>query len=47
MRERIADDRGRLRSNVRMFIGAREVRELAEAVCPGETVHVICALSGG
>jgi hypothetical protein len=32
---------------MRLFVNASEARELTVPVCEGDTVHIICALSGG
>jgi len=47
MRFRMLDEQQRIRPHIRMFIASSEARSLDERVGPGETVHLICALSGG
>jgi molybdopterin converting factor small subunit len=47
MRFRMIDEQDRIRPHIRIFAGEREVRGLDEAVAPADTVHLLCALSGG
>jgi sulfur-carrier protein len=47
IRFRMIDEQGRIRPHVRLFVNSSEARELSAAVHDGDTVHVICALSGG
>ena len=47
MRFRMIDEQERIRRHVRVFVNTREAGTLAEAVRPGDEVHLICALSGG
>ena len=47
IRFRMIDEHDRIRPHMRLFINNDEVRELTAAVRDGDTVHVICALSGG
>jgi len=47
MRFRMLDEQQRIRQHIRLFINTTEVKSLAEAVRDGDTVHLICALSGG
>jgi molybdopterin synthase sulfur carrier subunit len=47
IRFRMIDEQNRIRPHLRLFINADEARDLAAAVRGGDTVHVICALSGG
>lgn len=47
MRFRMVDEQRRIRPHIRIFVAAREVRDLAQTVVAGESVHLICALSGG
>lgn len=47
MRFRVIDEQSRIRPHIRFYINTREARELSEPVGAGDTVHVICALTGG
>lgn len=47
MRFRMIDEQQRIRPHMRLFVNNSEARELSAAVRDGDTVHVICALSGG
>lgn len=50
LRGYVLDDQGHLRVNVALFIDGRrctDARHLADPVGPGQTVHVLQALSGG
>ncbi|MBV8343035.1 MAG: MoaD/ThiS family protein [Gammaproteobacteria bacterium] len=47
IRFRMIDEQNRIRPHMRLFVNASEARELTAAVRDGDTVHVICALSGG
>ena len=47
MRFRIIDEQDRIRPHIRLFVGAHEVSGLAEPVAAGDSVHLLCALSGG
>ena len=47
IRFRMIDEQDRIRPHLRLFINTLEVRELGAAVHNGDTVHVLCALSGG
>ena len=47
IRFRMIDEHDRIRPHMRLFVNNDEARELAATVCDGDTVHVICALSGG
>jgi sulfur-carrier protein len=47
IRFRMIDEHNRIRPHMRLFINTSEARELSAAVHAGDTVHVICALSGG
>lgn len=47
IRFRMVDEQNRIRPHIRLYVNASEVRTLSEPVHPGDTVHVICALSGG
>lgn len=47
IRFRMIDEHDRIRPHMRLFVNNDEARELTAAVRDGDTVHVICALSGG
>lgn len=47
IRFRIVDEQGRIRPHIRLYVNTGEAATLAEPVRPGDTVHIICALSGG
>jgi len=47
MRFRMIDEQDRIRPHIRLFVNTREITRLAEPVARADTVHLICALSGG
>ncbi len=47
IRFRVVDEQRRIRPHIRFYVNAREAQELSAPVAAGDTVHVICALSGG
>ena len=47
IRFRIIDEQERIRPHMRLFVNSSEARALIATVADGDTVHVICALSGG
>ena len=47
IRFRMVDEQDRIRPHMRLFVNTSEARQLSESVRAGDTVHVICALSGG
>jgi sulfur-carrier protein len=47
IRFRMIDEQDRIRPHMRLFVNSHEARELSAQVADGDTVHVICALSGG
>jgi molybdopterin converting factor small subunit len=47
MRFRMIDEQNRIRKHIRLFVNTREVKGLNEPVQSADTVHLICALSGG
>ena len=47
IRFRMIDEQDRIRPHMRLFVNSSEARELSAPVRDGDTVHVICALSGG
>ncbi|MDZ4836738.1 MAG: MoaD/ThiS family protein [Candidatus Melainabacteria bacterium] len=44
---RMIDEHGRIREHIKLFINEDEAKNLTVSVSGGETVHIICALSGG
>jgi sulfur-carrier protein len=47
MRFRMVDEQDRIRPHMRLFVNTSEAKELSATLSAGDTVHVICALSGG
>ncbi|HTW36951.1 MAG TPA: MoaD/ThiS family protein [Steroidobacteraceae bacterium] len=47
IRFRMIDEQDHIRPHMRLFVNTTEACELSASVHPGDTVHVICALSGG
>jgi sulfur-carrier protein len=47
MRFRMIDEQNRIRQHIRIFVNTDPVTTLLEPVKNGDTVHLICALSGG
>ena len=47
IRFRMIDEQDAIRPHIRLYVDTREVKSLSDLVGPRETVHVICALSGG
>lgn len=47
IRFRVVDEQSRIRRHMRLYVNTAEVTALAQPVRTGDTVHVICALSGG
>ncbi|MGC3981393.1 MAG: MoaD/ThiS family protein [Steroidobacteraceae bacterium] len=47
MRFRMINEQGRIRQHIRLFVNEVMAPDLAATVTPGDTVHLICALSGG
>ena len=47
LRFRMIDEQDQIRSHIRLFVNSSEVRTLSDPVSRGDTVHLICALSGG
>jgi sulfur-carrier protein len=44
---RMIDEQGRIREHIKLFINVEQIDDLEQAVTDGDTVHIICALSGG
>jgi molybdopterin converting factor small subunit len=47
MRFRMIDEQDRIRPHIRLFVNTAAVSTLGQEVRPGDTLHLICALSGG
>lgn len=47
MRFRMVDEQDRIRQHIRLFINTQPATALCTPVSGGDTVHLICALSGG
>jgi sulfur-carrier protein len=44
---RVVDEHGAIREHIRMWIGTRIARSLADPVGPNDVVMIVAALSGG
>jgi sulfur-carrier protein len=47
IRFRMIDEQDGIRRHIRLFVNSDEARDLSAPVRTGDTVHLICALSGG
>jgi molybdopterin converting factor small subunit len=47
IRFRMIDEQDSIRPHIRLYVNTAEARALSAPVHAGDTVHVICALSGG
>jgi sulfur-carrier protein len=47
IRFRMLDEQNRIRPHIRLYVNTSAVTALSQPVQPGDTVHIICALSGG
>jgi molybdopterin synthase sulfur carrier subunit len=47
IRFRMIDEQERIRQHIRLYVNTLEATQLGAPVCSGDTVHLICALSGG
>jgi sulfur-carrier protein len=47
IRFRMIDEQDRIRPHLRLFVNTDEARALSAPVREGDTVHIVCALSGG
>ena len=47
MRFRMIDEQDRIRPHIRLYVNTAAVQRLDHAVAAGDTLHLICALSGG
>ena len=46
-RFRIIDEQDGIREHIKIFINEKPIGKLSDPVQPGDTIHIICALSGG
>ena len=47
IRFRVVDEQDRIRPHIRLYINSREAHAFSESVAAGDTIHIVCALSGG
>lgn len=47
MRFRMIDEQDRVRTHIRLYVNSTAIESLGAGVRPGDTLHLICALSGG
>ncbi len=47
IRFRMVDEQDRVRPHMRIFVNGAQVFDLAQALGPADTVHIVQALSGG
>lgn len=47
MRFRMIDEQDRIRPHIRLYVDTAAVQDLDHHVTRGDTLHLICALSGG
>ena len=47
MRFRMIDEQDRIRPHIRLYVNTDAVERLDHRIGPGDTLHLICALSGG
>lgn len=47
IRFRMIDEQDGIRRHMRLFVNTEEARDLSHPVKPDDTIHLICALSGG
>jgi sulfur-carrier protein len=47
MRFRMIDEQDRIRPHIRLYVNTKAVLDLDHHVARGDTLHLICALSGG
>jgi molybdopterin synthase sulfur carrier subunit len=47
MRFRMIDEQDRIRPHVRLYVNTHAVEQLDQQMAQGDTLHLICALSGG
>lgn len=47
LRFRMIDEQEQIRTHMRVFLGQQELHALSTPMPPGETLHIVQALSGG
>ncbi len=47
IRFRMIDEQDRIRPHIRLYVNLQEAPTLTQRVHDGDTIHIICALSGG
>jgi len=47
VRFRIVDEQDGIRRHIKIFVNDEQVPDLGTPVRPADTVHIVCALSGG
>lgn len=47
MRFRMIDEQDRIRTHIRLYVNTAAVQSLDQRIEHGDTLHLICALSGG
>jgi hypothetical protein len=47
MRFRMIDEQDRIRPHIRLYVNTDPVEQLDHVLGRGDTLHLICALSGG
>jgi molybdopterin converting factor small subunit len=47
MRFRMIDEQDRIRPHIRLYVNTHAVEQLDHHMAQGDTLHLICALSGG
>jgi molybdopterin synthase sulfur carrier subunit len=47
MRFRMLDEQDRIRPHIRLYVNTQPVEHLDHGLAGGDTLHLICALSGG
>lgn len=47
MRFRMIDEQDRIRQHIRIFVNTQAASDLSATIANTDTVHLICALSGG
>ena len=47
LRFRMIDEQDRIRPHIRLYVNTQPVEQLDHGLARGDTLHLICALSGG
>ena len=47
LRFRIVDEQNQIRQHIKVFVNEQQAADLGVLVVAGDTIHIICALSGG